>query len=251
MNLKVAANFLKIFGITAVTCSSGRETIELLKKEKFDILFLDHMMPDMDGFETLEELKKSGLLNGTVVIALTANAVVGAEEQYLKAGFDSYLSKPVTVEDFEKTLKKYLPADVLEGKKDAEETASEPASSSEPSSTELTLDKASAAGLNVDEALLYTCGEVEFYMELLGDYARSCDAKCSELSSYLEKGDIANYEILVHSLKSSSKTIGAGELSEQAKALETAARNKDTDFIKANHGAFIKSFKELAGKILA
>lgn len=253
MNLKVASNFLKIFGITAVTCSSGRETIELLKKEKFDILFLDHMMPDMDGFETLEELKKSGLLNGTVVIALTANAVVGAEEQYLKAGFDSYLSKPVTVEDFEKTLKKYLPADVLEGKKTEEPQEPSSAASAGPSapSSELTLDKASAAGLNVDEALLYTCGEVEFYMELLTDYANSCGEKCSELSSYLDKGDIENYEILVHSLKSSSKTIGAGELSEQAKALETAARNKDVEFIKANHAAFIKAFKELAGKILA
>ena len=241
MNLKVAANFMKIFGITPVTCSSGKETIELMRKNRFDIVFLDHMMPNMDGIETLKVLKDEDLINGVSVIALTANAIAGAEEQYLNAGFDGYLSKPITVNDIEKVLKKYLPSDVVGGEKEA--AAPEKNSS-------LSLDKARSLGLNVDAGLLYTCNEEEFYLELLTDYANSASEKCAELSSYLEKDDLKNYEILVHSLKSSSKTVGADEVSEKAKALEQASRNLDKDFVITNHDAFVRLFEELAQKIL-
>ena len=241
MNLKVAENFMKIFGITPVTCSSGKETIELMKKNKFDILFLDHMMPHMDGIETLKVLKDEDLLNGAVVIALTANAVVGAEEQYLSAGFDGYLSKPITVQDLERALKKYLPSEVVEN--NDPEVPEEKASS-------LSIGKLRELGLNVDAGLMYTCNDEAFYMELLSDSANSASDKCSDLSSFLENNDLKNYEILVHSLKSASKTVGADEVSEQAKALEEAARNGDADFVKANHDAFVTSFKELSGKIL-
>ena len=245
MNLKVASNFLKIFGIDAVTCSSGRETVGLLKKERFDILFLDHMMPDMDGFETLKALKDEGLVKDTPVIALTANAVVGAEEQYLKAGFDGYLSKPVTVEDLEKTLRKYLPSDLTGGAL----TAQEYNSGNEESSGALTIDKARAAGLNVDAALVYTSGEEDFYLELLSDYASDVPQKADELTSYLDNGDLYNYEILVHSLKSSSRTIGADPLADEAKALEDASRNKDMEFVRSNHSSFIENLLKLASKI--
>ena len=241
MNLKVAENFMKIFGIKPVTCSSGKETIELMKKDKFDIVFLDHMMPQMDGIETLKVLKDEDLLNGATVIALTANAVVGAEGQYLSAGFDGYLSKPITIQELEKTLRKYLPQGSVEDlAQDAEEE--KPAS--------VSLDKVRSLGLNVDAGLMYTCSDEDFYLELLTDYARSADDKCSELSSYLEKGDLKNYEILVHSLKSASKTVGADELSDRAKALEEASRDQNTDFVNANHEAFVTGFRELAAKIL-
>jgi len=241
MNLKVAINFMKIFGITPVTCSSGAETIELMRQEKFDIVFLDHMMPNMDGIETLKVLKDEDLLGGAVVIALTANAVVGAEAQYLSAGFDGYLSKPITVNDIEKTLKKYLPSGVIEN-----------GASEAPGvkSSKLSLDKLRALGLNVDAALVYTCNDEDFYMELLTDYAESAADKCHDLSAYLENGDIKNYEILVHSLKSASKTVGADGVSEQARALEEASRNKDMSFVNEHHGAFVESFTSLAEKIL-
>ena len=241
MNLKVAINFMKIFGITPVTCSSGAETVALMRKEKFDIVFLDHMMPNMDGLETLKVLKDEDLLGGAVVIALTANAVVGAEAQYLSAGFDGYLSKPITVNDIEKTLKKYLPAGVIEN------GASEAPGAK---SSKLSLDKLRALGLNVDAALVYTCNDEDFYMELLTDYAESAADKCHDLSAYLENGDIKNYEILVHSLKSASKTVGADDVSEQARALEEASRNKDMSFVNEHHGTFVESFTSLAEKIL-
>ena len=245
MNLKVATNFLKIFGITPVTCSSGAATIELMRKEKFDIVFLDHMMPEMDGIETLRKLKDEGLTEGTVMIALTANAVVGAEEQYLSAGFDGYLSKPITIEDIEKALAQYLPADII-GRND--DISNNDQNNKENKS--ITIDTARQIGLNVDSALVYSCGDEDFYLELLTDYAEQASDRCAELTSYLEAGNLKDYEILVHSVKSSSKTIGADDLSELAKLLESAARDSDADYVRQHHDALVSGLEELKTRII-
>lgn len=110
MNLKVCVNLLKLMKIKPDTVSSGMEAIESMRKNVYDIVLLDHMMPKMDGIETLKKLQEEGLVPPeTVVIALTANAVVGAREMYLEAGFDDYLSKPVDLRALERALKKYLP----------------------------------------------------------------------------------------------------------------------------------------------
>ena len=245
MNLKVATNFLKIFGITPVTCSSGKETIELLKTDKFDIVFLDHMMPLMDGIETLKILKEDHLVDDTVVIALTANAVVGAKEQYLNAGFDGYLSKPIIIKDVEKTLRTFLPANVIES---GSSEHVEPINPSKPAP--VSVDKARSLGLNVEAAIEYSCGEEDLYIELLTDYAKNAEDKCDTLASYIENNSLANYRILIHSLKSSSKMIGADELSALAKDLEDASARNDEEYVKSHHDNFAKKFKELAGKIL-
>ncbi len=244
MNIKVAVNFLKIFGITPVTCTSGKETIELMRKEKYDIVFLDHMMPEMDGIETLKALRDEDIIGETVVIALTANAVVGAEEQYLKAGFDGYLSKPIMVDDMEKTLKKYLPSSLIE-------VVEEEPAVTETLDSSLSVRKARFLGLNVDAGIGYACGEEDFYLELLSDYANACEEKCAELTSYFENNDLHNYEILVHSLKSSSKTIGADDVSEHAKALEFACKDGDGEFVKRYHEFFVEEYKSLAKKLLS
>ena len=241
INLKVAVNFLKIFGIKPVTASSGLETIERMKKDHYDILFLDHMMPVLDGFETLKALKDEAILNDTKVIALTANAVVGAEEMYLSAGFDGYLSKPVMIDDFEKALKTYLPPELISESKKAPEKHDAPFS----------LDKARSLGLNVDAGLGYAGGEEDFYMELLTDYANSADERCESLETFLADNDLNNYEILIHSLKSTSRMVGADDLSEQAKDLQDAAGKQDMDFVKEHHTAFVKGFKALSEKILS
>lgn len=245
MNLKVATNFLKIFGITPVTCSSGAATIELIRKEKFDIVFLDHMMPEMDGIETLRKLKDESLTVGTVMIALTANAVVGAEEQYLSAGFDGYLSKPITIEDIEKALAQYLPADIIGRNKDISNN-----DQNNKENKSITIDTARQIGLNVDSALVYSCGDEDFYLELLTDYAEQASDRCAELTSYLEAGNLKDYEILVHSVKSSSKTIGADDLSELAKLLESAARDSNADYVRQHHDALVSGLEELRTRII-
>ena len=242
MNLKVAINFMKIFGIDPTTSTSGKDTIELLRSNKFDIVFLDHMMPVLDGIETLKILKDDHLVDDTSVIALTANAIAGAEEQYLQAGFDGYLSKPIVVKDIEKTLKKFLPPYLIEG------TVSD--NKDKPSVAPLSVDKAKSIGLNVTAGVEYSCGDEDFYIELLTDYAKSADEKCLSLASYLANKDLPNYRILIHSLKSSSRTIGADEVSALAKELEDASAKSNLEFVQGHHEKFVADYKALAAKIL-
>ena len=240
MNLKVAVNFMKIFGITPVTCTSGMETVELLKRQKFDIIFLDHMMPVMDGIETLKELKEKDLLGGASVIALTANAVVGAEEQYLKEGFDGYLSKPIMLKDIEKVLKNYMPEELIDDGSSIKEDHSCPVS----------VEKAKAIGLNVTNGIEYSGGEEDFYIEILTEYAKSADDKCASLGSFLKEKDLKDYRVLVHSLKSTSRMVGADDIADKAKALEDASASEDLEFVESHHDEFVEAYKTISGKIL-
>jgi CheY-like chemotaxis protein/HPt (histidine-containing phosphotransfer) domain-containing protein len=242
MNLKVAKSFMKLFGIKPDTCSSGKETLDVLKNKQYDIIFLDHMMPVLDGIETLKLAKDKDIIHDAVVIALTANAVVGAKEQYLRSGFNGYLSKPIVVKDIEKTLKKYLPEDIIEEAVPDTETTK--------TTSSLTIDKAREIGLDTDAGVEYACGEEDLYLDLLSDYAKGCEDKCKELDSYLDKEDMKNYSILIHSLKSSSRIIGADAISAQAKDLEDASKKNDIDFVQLNHDNFKERYKSLAAKLL-
>ncbi|MCR5202047.1 MAG: response regulator [Lachnospiraceae bacterium] len=118
LNLKVARNLMKRNGIVPDEAMSGVETIEKMRYKKYDIVFLDHMMPKMDGIETLDQLKKEKLIpKGCTVIALTANAISGSKDKYLEAGFDDYLTKPIDVVQMEKKLSVWLPDEKTEWRK--------------------------------------------------------------------------------------------------------------------------------------
>lgn len=108
MNLEVISSLLEDTKIKVTTAQSGKECIDILDKKAFDVIFLDQMMPEMSGVETLEEMKKRNLAMNTPVIALTADAIVGARENYINQGFSDYLSKPVIYEALEAILLKYL-----------------------------------------------------------------------------------------------------------------------------------------------
>ena len=111
MNLMVMQNFLGLYEIDPILVESGKAAIEAIRDAEFDLVFLDHMMPGLDGIETLAKIREEGLMRKDMhVIAITANAIVGARETYIEAGFDDYLSKPIEVGKLEDTLLKYLPA---------------------------------------------------------------------------------------------------------------------------------------------
>ena len=112
LNLKVTRSFLKVVGITPEESTTGEGAIELMKKNRYDIVFLDHMMPGMDGVETLNALKEQDLIPKTTkMIVFTANAIEGSKENYLSLGFDDYVSKPVSLEAMVGILEKYLKTD--------------------------------------------------------------------------------------------------------------------------------------------
>ena len=242
MNLKVASNLLKLFGINAQLTSNGSDAIELVKKNHYHLILLDHMMPGMDGKETLERMKADGILYAdTKVIALTANAINGAKDDYLSFGFDDYLSKPIEIEALEEVLRKWLPSGPVSEEDEDEEILEfepEPKAADSDEDDGAFLLRLKEKGIDTASGLSY-CGEdPAFYKEMLTDFTDSYDERRGELDDSFQKEDWHEFEIRIHALKSVSKTIGASELSEDALSLEKAASSKDADYIKTAYGLF-------------
>ncbi|MGN0167354.1 MAG: cache domain-containing protein [Acetatifactor sp.] len=261
MNLKVAVGLLKRSGIKVDTASGGMECIEMVKNKQYDIIFMDHMMPEMDGIETMKVLRESEFLpENTRIIVMTANAIAGAKEQYLAEGFDNYLSKPIVVEGLEKILAEYLPEGKVsfrhkEEKKVVKQEVVETVEYVEPDAPleqpsedsftqeELQIFSMQIPELDVKMGLGYCMNSKMFYIEMLDEFANG--TKGEELTGFLQKEDWDNYRITVHALKSNAKTIGAMKISEEARLQEMAAKEKRTEEVAANHQALADHYKEL------
>lgn len=242
MNIKVAVSLMKLYGIVPETASSGYMALSMIREKRYDVILLDHMMPGMDGIETLMRIEEEGMRDAeTAIIALTANAVVGARDTYISAGFDDYLTKPIESAQLEKMLKKYIPADLVtmvrtgEKKKQQEETPADSFTVDELKKLcELCRD------LNPLLGLEYCMGSREFYLDTLAGFAEA--DKREKLISAFAACDAENYRITAHSIKSAALTVGYQLLSDHAKALEFAARDGDTDYIAHHHEAFLEEY---------
>ena len=231
--------------------SSGQECLEMICEKRYDLIFMDHMMPEMDGVETFHCIKEetNHLCLSTPVIALTANAIAGAKEMYLSEGFDDFISKPINPEKLEKLLIKLLPEEkVIYEKKDT--------LSLEKKETKLDLPEID--GIDWEYALLHT-KDVDILLATIKDYYYTIDTEADELESFfeqiLEEQDnenrstwIGKYKIKVHSMKNSAALIGATSLSGVAKMLEYAAKEERIDVIEKVTFVFLeqwRSYKEL------
>ena len=258
MNLKVASGIFKIYGVVPETAESGKKALSLVRAKRYDLIFLDHMMPGMDGIETLKALKNEDLIYDTPVICLTANAISGVREKYLKEGFNDYLSKPIEVASLEKLLIKYLPADKIIKKTEsavitagALETAAEGAgnageteSGNDTGSAKTPLEKLSEHGFDTAAGIEYSAGMEEFYIEMVQTFADGYDEKAKEISEDYEKENLENYRTRVHALKSTAKMIGAMSLSEMALGQETAAKEGNLEEVKSGYEPLMKAYKE-------
>ena len=269
MNLKVAKNLLKLCDIRPDMASSGEEAIEYMRHGTYDIVFLDHMMPKMDGIETLRKLKSEGLIpENTAMVALTANAVVGAREMYLNEGFEDYLSKPMEVRDLVEKLRKYLPesayrdstapsagsgdADILEfTPEDDGEVIEFTPGGEDTADRKSGIDRTALgiAGIDVTSGLAYCANDESLYAEMLSDFASSCEEKLNALGGFLETKNWKDYGIKVHALKSNARMIGAESLSALALKLEEAAKSGDGAFVTANHKALAEEYARLSRSI--
>lgn len=240
MNLEVAKSLLKKTQVSADTASSGKECIELVKKKKYDLIFLDHMMPEKDGIETLGEIRSTeNLCRKTPVVVLTANAVSGAKKMYLKNGFDDYISKPVTAAELERRLVKFLPEELI--------TYAEEDSGTE---TEMrSLGDTEFANVNVKLGMKYAGGNEKMYREVVGIYLDSSGLCVEKIIRAFYDEDLNSYGINVHSLKSTSLSIGAEKLSELARSLELAAKNGDREFVESNHQMLIRLYDEVIAEL--
>ena len=225
MNLTVVKGLLKPTKIKIETAESGYECLKLIEHKKFDIIFLDHRMPGIDGIETLKRMKtlEKNLNKKTPVISLTANAVSGARKMYLDAGFEDYLTKPIDSVKLEDLLIKYLPAEKIKFSEENGENSSE-----EEKIPNWLKD---VSGLKIEDGIA-NCGGISAYMDALTVFAQSIISGAKEIAEFYKEGDIKNYTIKVHALKSSARVIGANELSEKAKRLEYAGNSGYINEIK-------------------
>lgn len=258
MNLMVAEGIFKGYKMSVKTARSGMEAIDICDKESFDIIFLDHMMPEMDGIETIKRLRKIHLDddNPMTIVAFTANAVSGAREMFLDEGFDEFISKPIEDCELQRVLKKLLPKSSIvythdihtdDVQDDNSVITQDDASVSAEKSD---MEKLGDIGIDTKSGLSYCSGDEQFYKELLIKYAKDAKAKHDDMEKFFEENDWENYCIQVHALKSTSKMIGQDRLSEMARLAEDAAKNVDADYIKVHHNEIMNEYILLAGNIL-
>lgn len=210
MNLFVVQKLLERTQVQMTTCMSGKECLSLMQKEHYDVILLDHMMPEMDGIETLKaskELERNLCIN-TPVIALTANAMAGVREKYLAEGFDDYLSKPIKGNALEDMLKKYIPAE---------------------------LQKKQEGCLDIKTGMQYCGNSAEVYLEMLTMFCNSMEEKRKKLDESLEAEEFDQYIIHIHALKSASLSIGGKIVSREAAELEKAGKQGKYDTIREKH----------------
>ena len=225
MNLAVAQGLLKQTRLQVDVAASGEECLELLKRKTYHLICLDHMMPVMDGVQTLHAIRglEGNPSKDTPIIALTANAVAGAREFYLKEGFQDYLTKPIDADKFENMLIEYLPDNVVyltQGQNMDREY--------EKQDAELALDiresQLYVIGFNIRNGLKYMGGDKALYSKVLHDFHMILQEKEEALRDFLKKGDMPGYAIIVHSLKGNARNLGADGLADEAFELEKMSK---------------------------
>ncbi|MBQ9359873.1 MAG: response regulator [Lachnospiraceae bacterium] len=244
MNLEVASGMLSPYGIDVTLAASGTDAMVSFSQKRFDIVFMDHMMPVMDGVEAMQKIRMMPGGDGTVIIALTANALNGAEAEYKALGFQDFLAKPIEAPDMERILRTYLPGNLI--KEAAGVMASAP-SSLKPSYDKVSKDDKEGldpkALIDSETGLKYCMGNSDFYKKMLDKFVS--DADFDMLERLYSDRNWDEYRIAVHTVKSKSLTIGAVSLSENAKAMEAAAKEGDSEYIDANHASLISQYRQV------
>lgn len=236
LNIMVIKSLLKDTEINIDTAENGDESIRLAAKNNYDVILMDHMMPGKDGIETMHEIRsdQNSPNTKTPVICVTANAISGAKEQYIDEGFDDYLTKPIDSEKLEEMLIKFLPKEKIKmvNKNDVPEDVVDPMVHAE-------LEALKDQDLIDVEKGLQISGSPDAYIPILKICYDFADDWIYNLNECFKNGNLSEYTTRVHAVKSSLKTIGATELSEEAQKLENAGKEFDTTYINAHHEEFI------------
>ncbi|MBQ9589024.1 MAG: EAL domain-containing protein [Butyrivibrio sp.] len=261
MNHVVIRELLKPTKINIESARSGAECLEKQREKKYDLIFLDYRMPGMDGTETFEAIKKekdSPNIN-TPIVVLTANAISGARDNFLKIGFDDYLSKPIESDKLESCLKTFLPKEKVIISQTESKDSITLNIGKENDTQELSGDsKEYDEGLSVKEVKiepwmrdleeidisegLKNCGSAESYLSILKVYYESINDSSNNIETAYEDENWKDYTSYVHSLKSTSRTIGAMKLSKLALKLEEAGNNNDIVTIDNYHNELMNLY---------
>ncbi|MCR4585519.1 MAG: response regulator [Lachnospiraceae bacterium] len=252
LNLLVAKGIFESYGMEVSTAPGGEEAIKLCALNEYDLIFMDHMMPGMDGVETMKRIRQNASRSkkDIRIVALTANAISSAKEMFISEGFDAFIPKPIDITDLERVLKHVLPRSAIrytgvtekEVKAKAAEKAGEMRVQDE-------FAQLKAGGLDTDAGIRYSGGDKEFYRQLLEEYVKEYDTKSAEIGKFFEEKNWKEYAIRVHGLKSTSKMIGAGSLSELARELEMSAKAEDAAMVIKRHPQLIPMYESVVAAV--
>jgi CheY-like chemotaxis protein len=218
-NLRVAKELMAIYGMDIHTCGSGIEAVELVRANRYDIIFMDHMMPDMDGVEAVAAIRAMGGADSYYqklpIIALTANAASWQREMLLRNGMDGFLAKPIEMHKLDSVLKEWIP----------EERRREPNSDVGKLPESEPLGFPEIAGVSVATGLRNSGDSPAVYASILLDFCRDADERAERIRVCLAEDDISLYLTLVHALKGAARAVGAKEFGESAARAEESAQN--------------------------
>lgn len=237
VNLKVTAQLLSQYGIKCATADSGKKAIQMVRSAYYDLVFMDHMMPELDGVDTTKMIRSQGdaYSKGLPIIALTANAVSGAKEMFLESGLNDFISKPIQLPQLEKVLAKWLPAKLvsyIEAKKPVsnyDESLDLLGIIEVPTESEAAeqADEFLIPNVDVKAGLALCGGSAEAYIAVMKTFVETAEESILRIENFAQNRNYKDYTTEVHGLKSSSLSIGAKELSEMARQLEMAGRRED------------------------
>lgn len=222
-----------------LTAESGPAAIKMLRSRDFDMVFMDHMMPGMDGVEATEIIRNTEgeYYKKLPIIALTANAVNGAREMFMKSGFNDFLAKPIELSALDRVLRSYLPKEYMQAPSAVDYGRAERRKNLRKQDSSVLFDP--------DKGLAYTGGDSAAYREILALYVKKGEEKIQQIGALFDSGDWKNYVIEVHALKSTSMSVGAEKLSALAKELELAGKSENYGVIKKKNGELLRLYGEV------
>ncbi|MDD6038157.1 MAG: ATP-binding protein [bacterium] len=243
INLKVATGTLAPYRFIVDEAKSGQQAIDMVLQTKYDLILMDHMMPEMDGIEATDHIRHDCGENGTspLIIALSANAYNNARQMFIDNGFQDFIAKPIDKNELHKMLLHWIPEERRQPIKDTQEAQQ---MASRAQTAELYM-----VGVDVGGCLKLHSGNVKNYLDLLELYYMDGEEKRTLIERLATEGDYKNYEIEVHGLKSASANIGANELSDFAKKHEFAAKEGDISFINDNLNKLLNEYSFLLREI--
>jgi CheY-like chemotaxis protein/HPt (histidine-containing phosphotransfer) domain-containing protein len=221
------------------TAADGKEALAMIQQKRYDLIFMDHLMPVMDGIEAAKRVRqlKAPYYQQVPIIALSANEQKGVKEQFLQAGMNDTAAKPIEMADIRAKLKKWLPAELIQ-----EQSPGEAPSSDASPSGEQTLDVSHIEGLNTADGIRYS-GSKEMFITLLGAFYKLIDLKTIKIEKSLDDGDIRTVTIEVHALKNTARMIGAASLSEGFGRLEQYGNDGNLEALERETPEILAQFK--------
>lgn len=250
VNLNVAKGLLEEYEVNADIADGGYEALKMIDNRKYDIIFMDHMMPDIDGIETMHKIKEKGdWCRFVPVIALTANATDEARQLFRQEGFQDFLAKPIETGLLRDILLKWIPNEKIVFSDISHGYASKEKSVANTAKTVFTKTRLLQEGIDLEAGLSYFGGNIKAYRDTMKDILMDCTKKVFLIEKYLAEEDLKNFAIEAHSVKSVAATIGADAFSGIAKECELKAKAGDKEYVKEHGSYFVRRYVEFLSSI--